>query len=127
MNKEVLQQGKIDHHWGFELNWASNTSYTGKLLVFKSAGDSTELMIHRERRKSWFVNAGKFRVHFVDVKTGHHRDVVIEEGKTVDIGEMTPHKLEALTDDAVVFEVGTPHYGEDDFRLSPVPGQPEEQ
>lgn len=117
MNLQSL--GKVDKGWGYEIVWANNEKYCGKLLVFEKAGAKTSLVFHKEKMKSWFVNAGKFKITFVDTQTGQIKQAVLEEGKTVDLGELGPHQLEALSPDSMIFEVGTPDYIEDRFRLSP--------
>lgn len=117
--KKIVPQGKIDRGWGLEINWSSNENYSGKLLVFEKAGAKTSMMLHKDRRKSWFVNAGKFKVTFIDIKTGQERSQVIEEGKTVDIAEMSPHQLEAMLPNSIILEVGMPDYEEDQFRIRP--------
>ena len=111
--------GKIDHNWGYEIIWSSNDNYCGKMLVFPTPGIKTDLILHKEKRKSWFVNAGRFRLVFVDTKTGELKEVILEEGKTVDLGELSPHQLESLLPDSIMFEVGTAENPEDKFILSP--------
>ena len=54
-----------------------------------------------------------------DVTTGELKEAVLEEGKTADIGELTPHQLEALVDGSIIFEVSTTDNIEDRFRLAP--------
>tara|TARA_E500000178_G_C16919551_1_gene706532 strand:- start:38 stop:424 length:387 start_codon:yes stop_codon:yes gene_type:complete len=115
----LLTQGKIEHDWGYELVWASSKNYCGKILVFEKRGATTPMWIHKERRKSWFVNSGKFKLKFIDVKTGLERIVDLDEGRNVDISEMSPHQLECIHPNSVIFEVGTPHWDTDDFKLSP--------
>ena len=117
MNLKPL--GKNDTPWGFEIVWANNENYVGKLLVFPEAGKSTELAFHKTRNKSWFVNAGSFKFTFIDVKTGQVTEAILEEGKTVDLGELSPHRLEALTNEAIIFEVGMPDDLDDVYRLTP--------
>lgn len=117
MNLQTL--GKLDKGWGFELVWANNEKYSAKLLVFERAGAKTSLVFHKEKSKSWFVNAGSFRLTFIDVATGETKQAVLEEGKTVDFGALGPHQLEALTPNSIIFEVGTADYVEDRFRLAP--------
>lgn len=117
MNLKPL--GKQDYDWGFEIVWANNDRYSGKILVFPEAGKSTQLVFHKTRAKSWFVNAGKFKLTFIDIKTGQMTEAVLEEGKTVDLAELGPHRLEALTNEAIIFEVGSPDDLEDVFKLSP--------
>jgi hypothetical protein len=115
----LQQLGKIDKGWGFEIIFANNDRYCGKLLVFERAGAKTSLVFHKEKRKSWFVNAGKFRVKYIDVVTGELKEAVLEEGKTADFAELGPHQIEALTPNSIIFEVGTADYVEDRFRLAP--------
>ena len=117
MNLQIL--GKIDKGWGFELVFANTEKYSGKLLVFERAGAKTSLVFHKEKSKSWFVNAGRFKLSYIDVSTGELREAILEEGKTVDFGPLGPHQLEALVADSIIFEVGTGDYVEDRFRLAP--------
>jgi len=115
----LQQLGQIKKGWGFELILANNETYCGKLLVFDRAGSKTSLVLHKEKKKSWFVNAGRFKVTFIDVSTGEVKEVILEEGKTVDFGELTPHRVEALVANSIIFEVGTADYIEDRIRLAP--------
>ena len=92
----LQQLGKIDKGWGFEIIFANNDRYCGKLLVFERAGAKTSLVFHKEKRKSWFVNAGKFKVKYIDVATGEVKEAILEEGKTADFAELGPHQIEAL-------------------------------
>ena len=121
--------GKIDKGWGFELVWANNDRYCGKILVFERVGAKTSLVFHREKRKSWFVNEGKIRVTWTDVATGEMKQAELAAGKTADFAEMSPHQVEALEPNTVIFEVGTTDIIEDRFRLAPgdTQTQPSEQ
>ena len=112
-------QGKVDKGWGFEIVFANNEKYCGKLLIFDKAGAKTSLVFHKEKTKSWFINAGKFKVTFIDVTTGEIKQSELSEGQTADFGPLGPHQIEALVDNSMIFEVGTADYVEDRFRLSP--------
>jgi streptogramin lyase len=117
MNLQTL--GKVDKGWGYEIVWANNDKYCGKLLIFEHAGAKTSLVFHKEKAKSWFVNAGKFKVSFIDVATGETKQAVLQEGQTADFGQLGPHQIEALVANSVIFEVGTSDHVEDRFRLAP--------
>ena len=117
MNLQTL--GKVDKGWGFELVFANNDKYCGKLLIFERAGAKTSLVFHKEKAKSWFINAGRFKVTFIDVSTGEIKQSELSEGQTADFGPLGPHQIEALVDNSMIFEVGTADYVEDRFRLSP--------
>ena len=115
----MTPQGKIDKGWGYEIVWANNDKYCGKILVIEKVGAKTSLVLHKEKSKSWFVNAGRFKLTFIDVATGETKHAELEEGKTVDFGTLGPHQIEALVANSVIFEVGTGDYVEDRFRLAP--------
>ncbi len=115
----LQQLGQVKKGWGFEIVWANSDKYCGKLLVFERAGSKTSLVFHKEKSKSWFVNAGKFKITFIDVNTGETKEAVVEEGKTIDFGPLGPHQVEALVAGSIIFEVGTADYVEDRFRLAP--------
>lgn len=115
----IQPQGKIDKGWGYEIVWASNDKYCGKLLVFERTGAKTSLVFHKNKSKSWFVNAGKVKVSYIDVGTGELKEAILVEGQTADFAELSPHQVEALEPDTVIFEVGTPDMIEDRFRLFP--------
>ena len=117
MNLQTL--GKIDKGWGFEIIFANNDKYCGKLLVFERVGAKTSLVFHKEKSKSWFINAGRFKLTFIDVATGEAKEAILEEGKTADFGALGPHQIEALVANSIIFEVGTADYVEDRFRLAP--------
>ena len=117
MNLQTL--GKVDKGWGYEIVWANNDKYCGKLLIFERAGAKTSLVFHKEKAKSWFVNAGKFKIKFIDVSTGEIKEAVLEEGQTADFGQLGPHQIESLVANSIIFEVGTGDYVEDRFRLAP--------
>ena len=127
---ELTNQGSTVHKgWGKELVWANNERYSGKILVFERAGAKTSMAQHKTRRKSWFVNAGKFRLTYIDVNTGEIKEAMLSEGSTIDLAELSPHQLEALDDNSIIFEVGTADSPEDVLRLIPGDSQtlPQEQ
>jgi streptogramin lyase len=117
MNLQTL--GQVKKGWGFELVFANNDKYCGKLLVFDRAGSKTSLVFHKDKAKSWFVNAGKFKVTYIDVATGEAKQSELTEGQTADFAQLGPHQIEALVANSIIFEVGTADYIEDRFRLAP--------
>jgi|TARA_B110000971_G_scaffold164997_1_gene168935 hypothetical protein len=116
---KLIPQGHAVKDWGLEINFASNESYCGKLLVFEYPKKKTAMLLHKTKRKSWFVNSGSFKITFIDIKTGVPREQIVKEGNTVDIAEMSPHQLESLEHNSTIFETGSADYEEDQFRLNP--------
>lgn len=119
----VSKPGKVDKNWGYEIIWSSNQHYCGKILVFEKVGAKTTMMIHKNRKKSWFVNAGRFKIIYTDIKTGITSEAYLEEGKTVDLAEMSPHCVEAMAPNSMIFEAGMADNVDDVFRLTPDDGQ----
>ena len=119
----LQQQGSIKRGWGIELAWASNDSYSGKILVFEKENMETPLMFHKERRKTWFINSGKFKITVCDVKTGRYKEVILEEGQTAEIGECSPHRAVSMVPNSMIFEVGSKDDTDDVFLLSAIPGE----
>lgn len=114
------ETGKIDKGWGFEIAFANNSDYSGKLLVFERAGAKTSMMFHKKRHKTWWVNEGKFKLTYIDTQTGRMHETILEIGKTASLGEMCPHQLEALEPNSIIFEVGSGDEGNTDrVRLGP--------
>ena len=112
-------QGKVDKGWGFEIIWATNDKYCGKIMVFEKAGSKFSMHFHREKDETWFVNSGKFKLTWCDTKTAVHHEVVLEEGATWHNPPLQPHQLEALIPGSMIFEVSTADSVEDNYRIIP--------
>jgi len=112
-------EGKVDKGWGYELIWATNDKYCGKIMVFEKAGNKFSMHFHKEKDETWFVNAGKFQVAWIDTK-----DAVLYQ-KELNVGDvwhnppLQPHQLTALVDNSSVSEVSTPDSVEDNYRIIP--------
>lgn len=111
--------GKIDYPWGYEILWSNNDEFSGKIIVFEQAGQKTPMFMHKKRKKAWFVNGGKFKLTYIDVKTGKMIESEISEGQTVEMGELSPHTLESLEPNSILFEVGSRVENDDMLLLTP--------
>jgi mannose-6-phosphate isomerase-like protein (cupin superfamily) len=112
-------EGFVKKGWGYELIWATNDKYCGKIMVFEKAGNKFSMHFHREKEETWFVNSGQFKVLWIDTKdaTLHQKD--LNEGDTWHNPPLQPHQLIALTDNASISEVSTPDSVEDNYRVAP--------
>jgi mannose-6-phosphate isomerase-like protein (cupin superfamily) len=115
----IQKTGKIDKGWGFEIIWATNDKYCGKIMVFEKAGSKFSMHFHREKDETWFVNAGKFKLTWCDTKTAVYHEVILEEGATWHNPPLQPHQLEALVSGSMIFEVSTADSVEDNYRIIP--------
>ena len=112
-------QGKVDKGWGYELIWATNDKYCGKIMVFEKIGSKFSMHFHKEKDETWFVNNGKFIVRWIDTKDATIFEKELKEGDTWHNPPLQPHQLEALEPMSSVTEVSTPDSVEDNYRLIP--------
>ena len=111
--------GVVKKGWGYELIWATNDKYCGKIMVFERAGAKFSMHFHREKDEAWFVNSGKFKVRWIDTSTATLYEKELSEGDTWHNPPLQPHQLEALADNSSITEVSTPDSVEDNYRIIP--------
>lgn len=112
-------QGKVDKGWGYEIIWASNDKYCGKMMIFEKPGAKFSMHFHREKDETWFVNAGQFMLRYIDTKTATLHEKLLKQGDVWHNPPLQPHQLEALQPNSMVFEVSTPDSVEDNYRIMP--------
>ena len=112
-------EGKVDKGWGFEIIWATNDKYAGKILVFEKEGSKFSMHFHREKDETWFVNAGQFKLIWCDTKTATYHEKILNEGDVWRNPPLQPHQLIALTPNSMIIEVSTPDSVEDNYRIIP--------
>ena len=123
----INKEGKVDKGWGYELIWATNDSYCGKILVFEKPGSKMSMHFHKEKDESWFVNQGSFKLRYIDTAKAQTMEVVIKAGDTWRNPPLMPHQLEAIEAGSSITEVSTPDSIEDNFRLAPGDSQANHQ
>lgn len=111
--------GKVDKGWGYELIWATNDKYCGKIMVFERPGAKMSMHFHKEKEETWFVNSGKFIVRWIDTATAQVNQAFLEEGAVWHNNPLVPHQLESVLPNSMIFEVSTPDSVEDNFRVFP--------
>lgn len=111
--------GKVDKGWGYELIWATNDLYCGKIMVFEKVGAKFSMHFHKEKDESWFVNAGSFKLRYIDTQTATVMEKILGPGDTWRNPPLMPHQLEALEVGSSITEVSTPDSIEDNFRIIP--------
>jgi mannose-6-phosphate isomerase-like protein (cupin superfamily) len=112
-------EGKVDKGWGYEIIWATNDKYCGKIMVFERVGAKFSMHFHKEKDETWFVNAGSFKLIFCDTSTATYHEKILNEGDTWRNLPMVPHQLIALQPNSMIFEVSTPDSVEDNYRIAP--------
>jgi|TARA_B110000305_G_C19357440_1_gene597636 mannose-6-phosphate isomerase-like protein (cupin superfamily) len=112
-------EGKQDKGWGYEIIWATNDKYCGKIMVFEKKGNKFSMHFHKDKDETWFVNTGSFVVRWLDTTTATLYTHTLTEGMTWHNPPLRPHQLEALEDDSSITEVSTADSVEDNYRIIP--------
>ena len=86
-------EGKVEKGWGYELIWATNDKYCGKIMVFEKVGAKFSMHFHREKDETWFVNNGKFLLKYIDTKTSQLHEQELTAGMTWHNPPLQPHQL----------------------------------
>ena len=112
-------EGYVKKGWGYELIWATNDKYCGKILCFEHVGARFSMHFHREKEETWFVNAGQFLVRWIDTSTAQMHEKILKEGDTWHNPPLQPHQLQSLAPNSMLFEVSTADSVEDNYRIGP--------
>jgi hypothetical protein len=113
----MRNEGANQTTYGYELLWVSNEKYSGKILVFEAVGNKTDMIFHKEKSKSIFVNAGQIKLRWIDTTNGTMMESVLDEGKTANIAQLQPHQIEAIVANTSITEVGSAELENDTFVL----------
>lgn len=112
-------EGMIPKGWGHELIWATNEHYCGKLLVFSKAGNKFSMHFHRKKDETWFVQAGRFKLTWINTDNAEIQTQTLKAGESWRNLPLVPHQLEALEDNSTIIEVSTADSVEDNYRVLP--------
>ena len=112
-------EGKVDKGWGYEIMWATNEKYCGKIMFFEKKGNKFSMHFHKDKDETWFVNEGSFIVRWLDTSTATLFTHTLTQGMTWHNPPLRPHQLEALEDGSSVTEVSTADSVEDNYRIIP--------
>jgi len=105
----------IPKAWGEEVIIHNGEDYCGKLLRFmKNAKFS--MHFHSKKTETWYVNKGEFQLITIDTRDARRQKINLLAGDIVHIEPNTPHQLIAF-EEGEIFEVSTPHYDDDSYRI----------
>jgi len=117
--KPTRLEGKVDKGWGYEIIWATNDLYCGKIMVFEKVGSKFSMHFHKEKDETWFVNNGRFLLNYIDTTTAEYKSQELTEGMTWRNPPLMPHQLVCMEPGSSVTEVSTPDSVEDNYRIAP--------
>jgi hypothetical protein len=113
-----MKDNVIKTDYGYEIVWADTEQYCGKILVFEKSNSKIPLHFHKEKTKSWFVNAGKFKVQWVDTSTGGVYAQELPEGGVFHVPALMPVMLESLSVNSAMAETSNANKVDDYYRLN---------
>ena len=92
-------------NFGYEIVWASTIDYEARFLVFEKSGANTDIFLDRETDKTWFVNAGKFKIRWINTDDGKILEQEFSEGTVFHVEAMKPTQIISLQDNSSITEV----------------------
>ena len=112
-------EGVVQKGWGYELIWATNDKYCGKIMFFEKVNAKFSMHFHREKDETWFVNSGRFKVRWIDTSNAECYEKELKEGDVWHNPPLQPHQLICLQAGSSITEVSTADSVEDNYRISP--------
>jgi hypothetical protein len=104
--------------YGYEIVWANNEFYCSKILVFDKENKHMPLHFHKDKTKTWFVNAGKFEIQWLDTKDGKIYKQELLEGSVFEVPALMPVTLKSLSPNSAMAETSNNNNEEDYYRLN---------
>jgi mannose-6-phosphate isomerase-like protein (cupin superfamily) len=105
--------------YGYDITWIETELYTSKIMIFEKTGGKTPIAFHKDTIKSWFVNSGRFKVTYVDTKTGQIFEKDIGEGTVFHVPALMPCGIECTSDNGSISQTSNINNQEDFYQLSP--------
>jgi len=110
-------EGKVDKGWGYEIIWATNDKYCGKIMVFEKVGAKFSMHFHREKDETWFVNNGRFLLRWINTEDASLHEQELKAGDTWHNPPLQPHQIVCMEAGSSITEVSTPDSVEDNYRI----------
>ena len=110
-------EGKVDKGWGYEVIWATDDKYCGKIMVFEKVGAKFSMHFHKEKDETWFINNGRFLLRWIDTTDASLHEQELKSGDVWHNPPLQPHQLVCMEAGSSITEVSTPDSVEDNYRI----------
>jgi mannose-6-phosphate isomerase len=111
---------RVEKPWGYELIWAENDLYVGKILFVKT-GCALSLQFHNQKDETWYILSGRAEVEMGAAGDATPNMEIVSPGAGFRITPGTIHRVRAL-EDTTILEASTPHL-DDIVRLEDLYGR----
>lgn len=109
--------GIVEKGWGYEYIFVTNENYCGKKMKFNKDAKFS-MHFHKEKRETWLVLSGKFRLELINTNDASRKIIMLEEGEVHTNEPMVPHQLTCI-EEGTILEISTPDSVEDNYRVLP--------
>lgn len=103
--------------WGWEEWIVNNELYCGKRLHFEVLLGRTSLHFHAKKHETMYVESGSFTIYTVDTADAKVTAHELQQGDSIVIPPLTPHRIVAASVPAVLVEFSTHHEDSDSHRV----------
>ena len=126
MGAEQEEQHRVEKTWGYEIWFANNDLYCGKLISVNKGKRSSKGRYHYHKIKdeTFYVIEGTLLL--VVKLDGVKKNITLKEGDRYRILPTVKHKFTAVTDICKFIEFSTQHFDEDSYRVCDHDYKPDE-
>ena len=115
---DIIKNCKIEYKkWGSEAIITNNDEYCAKILKFNEKNSKFSMHYHLLKHETWLIVKGKFRLRRINTENADTFHSILYVGDIVTIERNNIHQLVALEENSIVFEVSTPHFDSDSYRI----------
>jgi len=101
--------------WGQEIIIHNDEEYCGKILRFNE-GAEFSMHFHLKKNETWIVATGTFLLRYINTKDATEKERELNVGDIIEVERGDPHQLFSITG-GDIFEVSTPHFDDDSYRI----------
>ena len=121
---------KVEKPWGYEIRWAINDKYLGKILYIKE-GQRLSKQYHKVKDETIYVLEGDLNLEYGPDISTYTKDpepqkIILSQGESRRIHPGVVHRFCADMSDVVLIEVSTPEI-DDVVRISDDYGRTEDE
>jgi len=106
---------KVNKGWGYELIFANESLYCGKILHFNK-NEKTSMHFHAIKTETFYILSGEFIIHTIDTKDASQYTKHLVRGEKMNISKFLPHQIESIETGDII-EVSTHDDPTDSYRV----------